>query len=69
MPCVFNSYMESDPVKIVVEGLERFEKMSQDLIVIDTSGRHKQEAGLFEEMQQLVQVAVNILFSHTFLVP
>ncbi|KAE8772980.1 Signal recognition particle 54 kDa protein 2 [Hordeum vulgare] len=46
-------YMESDPVKIVVEGVERFRKENCDLIIVDTSGRHKQEATLFEEMRQV----------------
>lgn len=45
--------MESDPFKIVVEGVERFKEQNCDLIIVDTSGRHKQEAALFEEMRQL----------------
>ncbi|XP_045814903.1 signal recognition particle 54 kDa protein 2-like [Trifolium pratense] len=49
----YGSYMESDPVKIVVEGVERFKEENCDLIILDTSGRHKQEAALFEEMCQL----------------
>ncbi|EMS65890.1 Signal recognition particle 54 kDa protein 2 [Triticum urartu] len=51
----YGSYMESDPVKIAVEGLERFRKENSDLIIIDTSGRHKQEAALFEEMRQVAE--------------
>ncbi|KAK2425460.1 signal recognition particle 54 kDa protein [Trifolium repens] len=47
------SYMESDPVKIAVEGVERFKEENRDLIIVDTSGRHKQEAALFEEMRQV----------------
>ncbi|ERN18995.1 hypothetical protein AMTRI_Chr10g233550 [Amborella trichopoda] len=49
----YGSYMESDPVKIAVEGVERFKKENCDLLIIDTSGRHKQEAALFEEMRQV----------------
>ncbi|AES68174.2 putative signal-recognition-particle GTPase [Medicago truncatula] len=49
----YGSYMESDPVKIAVEGVERFKEEDHDLIIVDTSGRHKQEASLFEEMRQL----------------
>ncbi|KQK09989.1 signal recognition particle 54 kDa protein 2 isoform X1 [Brachypodium distachyon] len=49
----YGSYLESDPVKIAVEGVERFEKENYDLIILDTSGRHKQEAALFEEMRQI----------------
>ncbi|XP_048568211.1 signal recognition particle 54 kDa protein 2-like isoform X1 [Triticum urartu] len=49
----YGSYMESDPVKIAAEGVERFRKENCDLIIVDTSGRHKQEAALFEEMRQV----------------
>ncbi|PQQ18566.1 signal recognition particle 54 kDa protein 1-like [Prunus yedoensis var. nudiflora] len=49
-------YMESDPVKIAVEGVETFKKENCDLIIVDTSGRHKQEAALFEEMRQVSEV-------------
>ncbi|KAI3945421.1 hypothetical protein MKW92_010442, partial [Papaver armeniacum] len=47
----YSNYMESDPVKIAIEGVERFKKEN----FIDTSGRHQQEASLFEEMRQLVE--------------
>ncbi|AQL00130.1 Signal recognition particle 54 kDa protein 3 [Zea mays] len=40
-------------LKIAVEGVERFKKENCDLIIVDTSGRHKQEAALFEEMRQV----------------
>ncbi|XP_045806972.1 signal recognition particle 54 kDa protein 2-like [Trifolium pratense] len=49
----YGSYMESDPVKVAVEGVERFKEENRDLIIVDTSGRHKQEAALFEEMRQV----------------
>ncbi|WVZ01495.1 hypothetical protein V8G54_027564 [Vigna mungo] len=49
----YGSYMESDPVKIAVEGVERFKEENCDLIIVDTSGRHKQETALFEEMRQV----------------
>lgn len=52
------SYTESDPVKIAVEGVERFKKENCDLIIVDTSGRHKQEAALFEEMRQVSEATV-----------
>uniref|UniRef100_A0A0D9WIG0 Signal recognition particle 54 kDa protein n=1 Tax=Leersia perrieri TaxID=77586 RepID=A0A0D9WIG0_9ORYZ len=48
------SYMESDPVKIAVEGVERLRKENSDLIIVDTSRRHKQEAALIEEKPDLV---------------
>ncbi|MED6171507.1 hypothetical protein PIB30_041261 [Stylosanthes scabra] len=52
IPC-YGSYMESDPVKIAVDGVERFKNENCDLIIVDTSGRHKQEAALFEEMRRV----------------
>ncbi|KAL5176532.1 Signal recognition particle protein 2 [Glycine soja] len=54
----YGSYMESDPVKIAVEGVERFKQENCDLIIVDTSGRHKQEAALFEEMRQVSEATV-----------
>lgn len=55
------SYIESDPVKIAVEGVDRFRKEKCDLIIVDTSGRHMQEAALFEEMRQVSEATVNPL--------
>eukprot|EP00172_Hildenbrandia_rubra_P003539 Plantae.Rhodophyta-Hildenbrandia_rubra.ctg5800.p1 GENE.Plantae.Rhodophyta-Hildenbrandia_rubra.ctg5800~~Plantae.Rhodophyta-Hildenbrandia_rubra.ctg5800.p1 ORF type:complete len:511 (-),score=98.70 Plantae.Rhodophyta-Hildenbrandia_rubra.ctg5800:1955-3364(-) len=49
----FGSYTETDPVKIAVEGVERFKQERYELIIVDTSGRHKQEKALFEEMEQM----------------
>ncbi|KAL7143228.1 hypothetical protein ABFS83_08G177500 [Erythranthe nasuta] len=51
----YGSYTESDPVSIAVEGVERFKKENCDLIIVDTSGRHMQEAALFEEMRQVYE--------------
>ena len=53
----YGSYTETDPVKIAAEGVEQFRREGYDIIIVDTSGRHKQEASLFEEMVQ-VQEAV-----------
>lgn len=47
----YGSYTETDPSRIAADGLERFRKEKYDLIIIDTSGRHKQEESLFEEMR------------------
>lgn len=58
--------MESDPVKIAVEGVETFKKENCDLIIVDTSGRHKQEAALFEEMRQVSEATVFFLNSILF---
>ncbi|KAG6744213.1 hypothetical protein POTOM_052924 [Populus tomentosa] len=56
-------YMESDPVKIAVEGVERFKKENCDLIIVDTSGRHKQEVALFEEMRQKPDLVIFVMDS------
>ena len=53
----YGSYTETDPVAIAAAGVEQFKKEGYELIIVDTSGRHKQETSLFEEMVQ-VQLAV-----------
>ncbi|PJF18359.1 Signal recognition particle 54 kDa protein [Paramicrosporidium saccamoebae] len=60
----YGSYSEADPVTIVKEGLEKFRAEKYEIIIIDTSGRHKQEAALFDEMQEIAAVSNpdNILF-------
>ena len=45
-------------MKIAVEGVDRFRKEKCDLIIIDTSGRHKQKVALFEEMRQVSEATV-----------
>ncbi len=40
-----------DPVKIVVEGLKQFK--DKELVIVDTSGRHKEEQELIREMKTL----------------
>ncbi|KAL6080529.1 Signal recognition particle [Balamuthia mandrillaris] len=47
------SYTEIDPVKVAEEGVEKFKAEGYEIIIVDTSGRHKQEAALFEEMEQV----------------
>ena len=49
----YGSYTESDPVQIAVDGVDKFKKDRFDMIIVDTSGRHKQEDSLFEEMLQI----------------
>ncbi|OZJ05826.1 Signal recognition particle 54 kDa protein [Bifiguratus adelaidae] len=60
----YGSYSETDPVAIAIEGVEKFKKEHFDIIIVDTSGRHKQETELFEEMEQ-IQAGVqpdNVIF-------
>ncbi|CAD7927994.1 unnamed protein product [Amoebophrya sp. A25] len=54
----FGSYSDTDPVRIAEEGVEKFKAEKYEMIIVDTSGRHKQEQALFEEMEQ-VQEAVS----------
>lgn len=47
----YGSYEETDPAVIAAQGVERFKEDKRDLIIVDTSGRHKQSEALFEEMR------------------
>ncbi|WWC71576.1 signal recognition particle protein SRP54 [Kwoniella pini CBS 10737] len=51
----YGSYTETDPVAIASLGVEKFRKERFDVIIVDTSGRHKQESELFEEMVAISQ--------------
>ncbi|WFD28695.1 signal-recognition-particle GTPase [Malassezia nana] len=46
----YGSYTETDPVAIASAGVASFKKNHFDIIIVDTSGRHKQEKDLFDEM-------------------
>jgi len=52
----YGSYTEMDPVKIAEEGVAHFKKQNYEIIIVDTSGRHKQEQALFDEMKQVETV-------------
>lgn len=52
----YGSYTELDPVVVAEAGVALFKKEKYDLVIIDTSGRHKQESALFEEMQEVSRV-------------
>jgi len=49
----YGSYTEADPVVIAEDGVNQFIKDRYEVIIVDTSGRHKQEEALFEEMQEI----------------
>ena len=49
----FGSYTETDPVAIAAQGVAKFKNERFDVIIVDTSGRHKQESELFQEMMQI----------------
>ncbi|KAJ1341987.1 hypothetical protein BSLG_003487 [Batrachochytrium salamandrivorans] len=52
----YGSYTESDPVQLALEGVDKFRGEGFDVIIVDTSGRHRQETELFEEMRQISDV-------------
>ncbi|RLF29312.1 MAG: signal recognition particle protein [Thermoplasmata archaeon] len=47
---------EKDAVRIIKEGLNRFHRNS-DVIIVDTSGRHKLEDDLIDEMKEIFRAA------------
>lgn len=53
-----------DPVVIATTGVDMFKKQGFEMIIVDTSGRHKQEESLFEEMLAVATaiVSYNILY-------
>ena len=52
----YGSYTEVDPVQLALEGVAKFKKEGFEIIIVDTSGRHKQETELFDEMKQISDV-------------
>jgi signal recognition particle subunit SRP54 len=54
------SYTEVDPVVIAQDGVDMFKKEGFEIIIVDTSGRHKQEESLFEEMLQVSNAIVSM---------
>lgn len=48
-----------DPVVIAAEGVEKFKQENFEIVIVDTSGRHKQEKSLFEEMLQVSNAVVS----------
>eukprot|EP00742_Colponemidia_sp_Colp-10_P003535 GILJ01003766.1.p1 GENE.GILJ01003766.1~~GILJ01003766.1.p1 ORF type:complete len:511 (+),score=89.55 GILJ01003766.1:40-1533(+) len=51
----YGSYTETDPVKIAEEGVAQFRAEHYEVIIVDTSGRHRQEQELFDEMKQVAE--------------
>lgn len=49
----FGSHSEADPVVVASNGVSHFRREKYDLILVDSSGRHRQESKLLEEMQEL----------------
>jgi signal recognition particle subunit SRP54 len=51
----YGSYTESDPVAISAAGVAKFKAERFEIIIVDTSGRHRQESELFKEMVEISQ--------------
>ncbi|KAF2803105.1 signal recognition particle protein [Mytilinidion resinicola] len=51
----YGSHTQTDPVVVAREGVEKFKKERFEIIIVDTSGRHRQEKDLFDEMVQIQQ--------------
>ncbi len=49
----YGSYTETDPVAISAAGVASFKQNRFEVIIVDTSGRHKQEQELFDEMKEI----------------
>ena len=53
---VYGEEENKSPVSIVRNGLQYYDSQELDVIIIDTAGRHKEEAGLLEEMNEIHKV-------------
>lgn len=49
----YGSLTQTDPVVVAREGVAQFKKDKFEIIIVDTSGRHRQEQDLFDEMVQI----------------
>jgi len=54
---VYGEENNKDSPNIVKNGLNYFEKLPLDVVIIDTAGRHKEEKDLLAEMEQINKVA------------
>lgn len=52
---------------IAQDGVEMFKKEGFEIIIVDTSGRHKQEDSLFEEMLQVSNAVVSFVHVKFFI--
>ncbi|CAK7203875.1 Signal recognition particle [Sporothrix eucalyptigena] len=53
----YGSLTETDPAVVARDGVDKFKKEKFEVIIVDTSGRHRQESALFQEMMD-IQAAV-----------
>jgi len=54
----YGSFIEGDPVTLASEAVQTLKSEGVEIIIVDTSGRHKQEEQLFVEMKE-IQEAIN----------
>ncbi|HVX02024.1 MAG TPA: signal recognition particle receptor subunit alpha [Nitrososphaera sp.] len=54
---VYGEEESKDAVGIARHGLEHFKSQNLDVLIIDTAGRHKEEAGLLQEMAEMHKVS------------
>src|ERR687885_2800512 len=54
---VFGEESNTNAVEIAKKGLAYFEDQNLDVVIIDTAGRHKEEEGLLQEMNEMYKAA------------
>ena len=54
---VYGNEGSADPIEIVRSGLAYFIPQNPDFVIIDTAGRHKEEAGLLKEMNSIYEIS------------
>jgi len=54
---VYGNPRNPPPERLVRDGFAHFQKEKEDLIIIDTAGRHKNETELMDEMKRLANLA------------
>ena len=54
---VYGNEGSADPIEIVRSGLAYFTPQNPDFVIIDTAGRHKEEAGLLKEMNSIYEIS------------
>src|SRR5579884_2156883 len=54
---VYGEEESKDAVGIVRNGLAHFSSQNLDVVIVDTAGRHKEEEGLLQEMNDMYKVA------------
>jgi signal recognition particle subunit SRP54 len=58
--------IQRDPAVVAAEGVARHRHDKRDLIFVDTSGRHAQDASLFEEIKEVAQAIVRSALTFSY---